>query len=62
MKNLISKKVKIDNFLTTDPFEKRGEIGTIVGISEIDEENADITIQFEDGVVGMYQLGTFEIL
>jgi hypothetical protein len=62
MKNLISKKVKIDNFLTTDPFEKRGETGTVVGITEIDEENADVFIEFEDGVIGMYQLGTFETL
>lgn len=62
MKNLISKKVKIEQFLTTDPFQKRGETGTVIEVLEIDEENADVTIEFEDGIIGMYQLGTFEIL
>ncbi len=28
MKNLIGKKVMIDQFLTSDPFNKRGEVGT----------------------------------
>lgn len=25
-------------------------------------DNADVTIQFKDGIIGNYQLGTFEIL
>lgn len=62
MKNLLNKKVKIDNFLTSDPFNKRGQIGTVTKVEEIDEENADVTIQFEDGSTGLYQLGTFDIL
>lgn len=62
MKNLKGKKVMIDQFLTTDPFNKRGEIGIVTKIKIIDEENADVTIMFEDGVVGLYQHGTFEIL
>lgn len=62
MKNLIGKKVKIDQFLTTDPFNKRGENGIVTDIKIIDEESADVTIVFEDGVVGLYEYGTFEIL
>ena len=62
MKNLLNKKVKIDNFLTTDPFNKRGQTGTVTNVLEIDECNADVTIQFEDGSTGLYELGTFEIL
>lgn len=62
MKNLLNKKVKIDNFLTTDPFNKRGQAGTVINVLEIDEDNADVTIEFEDGSIGCYQLGTFEII
>lgn len=62
MKNLLNQKVKIDNFLTTDPFNKRGEVGIVTKVEEIDEDNADVTIQFEDGTIGVYQLGTFEIV
>ncbi len=62
MKNLIDQKVQIDNFLTSDPFNKRGQIGTVTNVLEIDEDNADVTIQFEDGTIGVYQLGTFEIV
>lgn len=62
MKNLLNQSVQIDNFLTTDPFNKRGEVGKVTKVEEIDEDNADVTIQFEDGTIGVYQLGTFEIL
>jgi len=62
MKNLLNQSVQIDNFLTTDPFNKRGEVGIVTKVEEIDEDNADVTIQFEDGTIGKYQLGTFEIL
>lgn len=61
MKNLKGKKVKIDNFLTSDPLKKQGQPGTIIKVKIIDEENADVTIKFEDGISGVYQLGTFEI-
>ena len=30
MKNIIGKKVIIDQFLTTDPFNKRGKEGTVI--------------------------------
>lgn len=62
MKYLLNQKVKIDNFLTSDPFNKRGQIGTVINVLEIDEDNADVSIQFEDGSTGLYQLGTFDIL
>jgi len=70
MKNLIDQKVQIDNFLTSDPFNKRGQIGTVIKVEVLDEESfqdfeygsADVTIQFEDGSTGLYQLGTFDIL
>ncbi|WP_310560384.1 hypothetical protein [Flavobacterium sp.] len=62
MKNLIGKKVMIDQFLTSDPFNKRGEKGIVIDIKIIDEDSADVTIEFEDGVIGVYEYGTFEIL
>jgi hypothetical protein len=62
MHNLLNQSVQIDNFLTTDPFNKRGEVGIVTKVEEIDEDNADVTIQFEDGTIGVYQLGTFEIV
>jgi hypothetical protein len=61
-KNLINKTVKIENFLTFDPINKQGQQGKVISVNEIDEENADVTILFEDGSRGVYQLGTFEIL
>ena len=62
MHNLLNQSVQIDNFLTTDPFNKRGEVGIVTKVEEIDEDNADVTIQFEDGTIGVYQIGTFEIV
>lgn len=64
MKNLLNKKVQIDNFLTSDPYNKRGEIGTVISIDIIDEDNeeADVKIKFEDNVIGIYQYGTFDVL
>lgn len=61
MNHLDNKTVKIDRFLTTDPYNKRGATGTVISVQEIDEENADVTILFEDQSTGIYQLGTFEI-
>ena len=52
----------IDRFLTTDPFNKRGKVGTITNLNVYDEKNADITIEIEDGVIGIYESGTFETL
>lgn len=62
MKNLKGKQVIIDRFLTTDPFNKRGEVGTVTNVKVIDEDNADVTIDFKDGVVGVYEYGTFELV
>ena len=62
MKNLKGRKVMIDRFLTTDPFNKRGQIGIVINVKVIDEDDVEITINFEDGVNGLYQYGTFEIV
>jgi hypothetical protein len=70
MKNLKGKKVMIDQSLTTDPFNKRGQVGIVTNVKVIDKESfkeleygsAEITIEFEDGVVGIYDFGTFEII
>lgn len=62
MKNLKGKTVKIDQFLTSDPYNKRGKTGIVTDIKIIDEESADVTIKFEDGVIGLYEYGTFEII
>lgn len=62
MKNIKGKTVKIDQFLTSDPYNKRGKTGIVTDIKIIDEESADVTIKFEDGVIGLYEYGTFEII
>lgn len=62
MKNLLNKKARIDFGLTSDPKNKQGETGTIIKVVEFDEENADISIKFDDGEIGVYQQETFEIL
>lgn len=62
MKNLLNKKARIDFGLTSDPKNKQGQIGTIIKVVEFDEENADISIKFDDGEIGVYQQGTFEII
>lgn len=61
MNHLANKTVKIDNFLTSDPYNKRGQTGTVISVLEHDEENADVTILFQDQTIGIYQLGTFDI-
>ena len=62
MTHLLDKKAQIDNFLTNDPKNKQGEIGTIISIKEIDDEDYEFRIKFDDGVVGIYEQDTFEIL
>jgi hypothetical protein len=59
---MTTQKVTICAFLTTDPKNKQGRTGTIINIEVIDEDNSNYTIEFEDGVIGIYQSGTFEIL
>lgn len=62
MKNLLHKKARIDSFLTSDPYNKRGETGTIINVSIIDEDEYSVHVKFNDGVIGIYQSKTFEIL
>lgn len=70
MKNLLNKKARIDFGLTSDPKNKQGETGIITHVKILDKEayqdneygSAIVTIQFEDGITGLYDFGTFEIL
>lgn len=41
--------VKVDEFLTTDPYEKKGQSGEIIAV-----ENDIVTVEFSDGVIGKY--------
>ncbi|MGV4418442.1 hypothetical protein ACQ1QE_04700 [Ornithobacterium rhinotracheale] len=50
-------KAKVNNFLTTDPYHKRGEIGEVLEIS-----NGIAKLKFADGVIGFYEIDTLEIL
>lgn len=53
----IGTELKVNNFLTTDPFNKRGEYGKVI---EIDQHYEDITLEFEDGTKGKYELSALE--
>lgn len=67
MKN---QKAQIDFSLTSDPKNKQGETGIITHVEILDNEGFQeqeygsgiVTIQFEDGVIGKYDLGTFDLL
>lgn len=52
-------KAQVFQFLTRDPKNKRGEIGTIIKIDEADET---YTLLFEDGVIGLYSFDAVELL
>lgn len=45
--------------LTTDPVNKRGEIGII---TKIDEAEEVYTVLFDDGVIGLYEFDAVEVL
>ena len=51
----IHDKVTICEFLTTDPFNKRGHTGKIKAINKFN----DIDVEFEDGTTGRYCEMTF---
>ena len=50
-------KVRINRDLTSDPLNKQGQIGILVGYL-LDSDTAEI--EFEDGETGLYQMGTFK--
>lgn len=48
---LIGSEVVVDNFLTIDPVNKQGQKGTVL---TVDEKRDEITVKFDDGVIGIY--------
>ncbi|GEM58447.1 hypothetical protein FC1_16850 [Flavobacterium columnare NBRC 100251 = ATCC 23463] len=44
-------KAQVHQFLTRDPKNKRGEIGSIINVNDVDEV---YTLLFNDGVIGFY--------
>ena len=49
--------------ITTDPYHKNGEMGTIILIEEQEgEENTIVSLSFEDGSIGMYYIDCIEII
>ncbi|QYS85422.1 hypothetical protein JJC03_09240 [Flavobacterium oreochromis] len=58
---LLGAEVIICRNLTSDPYNKKGGTGKIIGYS--DDKHMELStykIQFLDGVVGLYQYGTFK--
>jgi hypothetical protein len=53
----LNTKVRIPSNLTSDPINKQGETG-LVKSSDLDNEI--ITVQFDDGKLGMYQFDVFK--
>lgn len=49
----IGNKVKIE-FGINDPLNRQGQVGQIIKIKEIDEDEAEVSVLFPDGIVGKY--------
>lgn len=62
MKNVKGKKVMIANFLTSDPINKQGQIGIVTDVKIIDIDNFDVTVKFEDGVIGVYENFCYDVV
>jgi hypothetical protein len=59
----VGDKVRVSPFVTTDPYHKTGEMGTIILIEEQEgEENTIVSLSFEDGSIGMYYIDCIEII
>ncbi|AWL78649.1 hypothetical protein DKB58_06675 [Capnocytophaga canimorsus] len=41
-------------FEITDPLNKQGQIGQIIRIKAIDEDEAEVSVLFPEGVTGVY--------
>ncbi|MFK7061144.1 hypothetical protein V3Q90_13565 [Flavobacterium oreochromis] len=52
-------KAQVHQFLTRDPKNKRGEIGSIINVNEEDEV---YTLLFNDGVIGFYSFDAVILL
>ncbi|UGU15180.1 hypothetical protein LS482_16025 [Sinomicrobium kalidii] len=50
----LNQTVKIDPFLTNDPYNKRGETGKVIKIEG--SENNVVTVEFSDGTTGLYDI------
>lgn len=53
----IGQKVRVNRFLTTDPYGKKGKTGIV-----IDVEDDYVNIEFADGTTGYYQIDTLELI
>ncbi|MBK1439781.1 hypothetical protein JHJ32_07290 [Parapedobacter sp. ISTM3] len=56
---MIGRVARVPSDLTTDPFERRGEIGRIVNTDRV---NDTITMKFDDGLTADYVFNCLEIL
>lgn len=45
--------VKVE-FEISDPLNRQGQIGKVINIKEIDEEESEISVLFSDGITGVY--------
>ena len=50
--------VQIPVDLTTDPYNKRGEIGKVININQL----GDIEVIFSDDIIGIYSEGCVYVL
>lgn len=56
---MLGRAVRVPPELTSDPFDKRGEIGTII---VADRKLDTITVRFDDGITGDYAFNALETL
>jgi len=59
----VGDKVKVSPFVTTDTYQKAGKIGVITHIEgEELEDDAVVTLLFEDNSIGIYYINCVEPL
>lgn len=59
----VGDKVRVSPFVTTDPYNKVGKMGTIILIEEQEGEgNTIVSLSFEDGSIGMYYIDCIEVI
>lgn len=59
----VGDKVKVSPFVTTDTYQKAGKIGVITHIEgEKLEDDAVVTLLFEDNSIGIYYINCVEPL
>lgn len=42
------------SFEITDPLSRQGQIGKVIRIKEVGEDEAEVSVLFSDGVTGVY--------